>query len=170
MRRVVILGNGGSGKSELARELSRRTGLPVVHLDPLFWRPGWKAGPREQFRRELDEKVAEERWIIDGNFVRAGDRRFERADTAIFLDLPRRVSMTRAVRRYLRDRRTNRPDLPDGCEEGLDWEFLKWMWHFDRDDRPQILERLRASPARLVHLRSPAEVRDYIATLSAPAA
>ncbi len=94
----------------------------------------------------------------------AGDARFERADTAIFLDLPRRICITRAVRRFLRDGRSRRPDLPEGCEEGLDWAFLKWMWHFDRDDRPQILERLRQSPAEVVHLRSPADVQRYLAS------
>jgi len=163
VNRVLVLGNGGSGKSQLARELSRRTGLPIVHLDPLFWRPGWKAGPRDEFRRELEEVVARDRWIIDGNFTNAGDSRFERADTAIFLDLPRHICMTRAVRRFLRDRRKRRPDLPEGCPEALDRDFLKWMWNFDRDDRPQILGRLRRSEANVVHLRSPAEVERYLA-------
>jgi adenylate kinase family enzyme len=163
VNRVVVLGNGGSGKSRLARELSLRTGLPVVHLDPLFWRPGWKAGPRDEFRRNLEEVVARDRWIIDGNFVNTGDTRFERADAAIFLDLPRRICIARAVRRFLRERRERRSDLPDGCQEGLDWDFLTWMWNFDRDDRPQILERLRQSEAHLVHLRSPGEVDRYLA-------
>jgi len=168
VKRVVVLGNGGSGKSQLARELSRRTGLPVVHLDPLFWRPGWKAGPRDEFRRGVDEAAAHDRWIIDGNFVNTGDARFERADTAIFLDFPRPICITRAVRRFLRERRERRPDLPEGCQEGLDRDFLKWMWHFDRDDRPQILERLRQSDAELVHLRSTAEVERYLASVRGP--
>jgi adenylate kinase family enzyme len=165
VNRVVVLGNGGSGKSELSRELSRRTGLPVVHLDPLFWKPGWKPGARDEFRRAVDEVAAGERWIIDGNFINSGDTRLARADTAIFLDLPRRVSMSRALRRFVRDRRTNRPDLPEGCREGLDWAFLKWMWNFDRDDRPQILERLEQSEADVVHLRSPADVTRYLESL-----
>lgn len=164
MNRIVVLGNGGSGKSELSRKLSSRTGLPVIHLDPLFWRPGWNAGSRDEFRRDLDEAVAGERWIIDGNFVSAGDARFERADTAIFLDLPRRICLMRALGRSLRDRRSRRPDLPEGCEERLDWTFVKWMWHFDRNDRPQILERLRQSPAEVVHLRSPADVQRFLAS------
>jgi adenylate kinase family enzyme len=168
VKRIVVLGNGGSGKSQLARELSRRTGLPVVHLDPLFWRPGWKAGPRADFRRAVDEAAAREGWIIDGNFVNAGDTRFDRADTAIFLDLPRRICITRAVRRFLREWRRRRPDLPEGCQEGLDWHFVRWMWNFDRDDRPQILERLRQSEADVVHLRSPIEVERFLASVRGP--
>jgi adenylate kinase family enzyme len=165
VKRVVVLGNGGSGKSELSRELSRRTGLAVVHLDPLFWEPGWKPGSRDAFRRAVDDVAAGERWIIDGNFLNTGDTRLARADTAIFLDLPRRICMTRALRRFARDRRRNRPDLPEGCREGFDWAFLKWMWNFGRDDRPQILERLSQSEADVVHLRSVAEVRRYVESL-----
>jgi adenylate kinase family enzyme len=165
VQRVVVLGNGGSGKSVLSRELSRRTGLPVVHLDPLFWQPGWKAGPRDEFRRAVDETVAGERWIMDGNFIGTGDARFERADTAIFLDLPRRICIARALRRFVRERRRRRPDLPAGCQEGLDRAFLKWMWNFERDDRPQILERLQRSDAEVVHLRSADEVRRYVESL-----
>jgi len=166
VNRVIVLGNGGSGKSQLARELGIRTGLPVVHLDPLFWRPGWKAGPRDEFRLTVDEAAARDRWIIDGNFVNAGDTRFDRADTAIFIDLPRRLCIARAIRRSVRDRHRRRPDLPEGCREGLEWSFVRWMWNFDRHDRPRILERLRQSEAEVVHLRSPAEVERFLANAS----
>jgi adenylate kinase family enzyme len=165
VERVAVLGNGGAGKSELARELAHRTDLPVVHLDRLFWRPGWKAGPRDEFRRAVDQAVAADRWIVDGNFVSAGDARFERADTIVFLDLPRLTCLGRVLRRAIRDRRRRRPDLPEGCRESFDWEFLKWIWNFGRDDRPQILQRLEQSNADVVHLSSPAEVRRYVESL-----
>jgi adenylate kinase family enzyme len=166
MQRVVVLGPGGAGKSALARELARRTALPVVHLDRIYWRPGWKPGPREEFRRALDEAVAGERWIIDGNFLSAGDARFGRADTVVFLDLSRAVCLARALRRAVRDRRRpDRADLPEGCPEGFDWAFYRWIWNFGRDDRPQILEKLAQTRANVVQLRSPAEVRRYVASL-----
>ena len=62
MERVVILGPGGAGKSELASAIARRTGLPVVHLDRLFWRPGWRPAPRDEARRDLAAAIAAERW------------------------------------------------------------------------------------------------------------
>jgi adenylate kinase family enzyme len=77
MERVVILGPGGAGKSELAGEISRRTGLPVVYLDRIFWRPGWAPAPRGEARCELAEAIAGDRWIVDGNFLSAGDDRFD---------------------------------------------------------------------------------------------
>ncbi|MBA3717181.1 MAG: AAA family ATPase [Actinobacteria bacterium] len=165
MQRVAVLGAGGAGKTELARVLSRRTGLPVVHLDRLFWREGWTPAPPEEFRSALDDAIAGERWIVDGNFLSAGDARFERADTVVFLDLPRLTCLVRVLRRAVRDRGRSRPDLPEGCREGVDWPFLKWIWRFPRDDRPRILDRLEQIPAEAVHLRSPADVRRYVASL-----
>lgn len=165
MQRVVVLGPGGAGKSELSRALARHTGLPVVYLDRLYWRPGWKPAPREEFLRALDAAVAGERWIIDGNFLSAGDARFERADTVVFLDLPRAVCLSRALRRAVRHyRRRDRADLPEGCPEGFDWAFYKWIWNWPRNDRPRLLEKLAQTQADVVHLRSPDEVRRYVAS------
>jgi adenylate kinase family enzyme len=81
--------------------LARLTGLPVVHLDVLFWRPGWTASPEEELRAALDVAVAEERWILDSNFLRddADDPRFARADTVVFLDYPRTTCVRRSGRR-----------------------------------------------------------------------
>lgn len=162
MKRVVVLGVGGAGKTRLAHAIARSTGLPIVHLDRIFWRPGWQLAPRDEARAALDEAVAQERWIIDGNFLSAGDARFERADTVVFLDLPRTTCLARAVRRAVRDRGRTRPDLPDGCPEGFDWRFYKWIWNFGRDDRPRILERLDETDAEVVHLRSRAAVERYV--------
>ena len=165
MNRVAVLGVGGAGKTKLSHEIARRTALPIVHLDRVFWRPGWELAPRDEARAAVDAAVAEERWIIDGNFLSAGDARFERADTVVFLDLPRTTCLARALRRAVRDRGRQRPDLPDGCPEGFDWDFYKWIWNFGRDDRPRILERLAETQADVVHLRSPAEITRYVESL-----
>jgi adenylate kinase family enzyme len=167
VQRVAILGPGGAGKSELATAISRRTGLPVVHLDVLFWGPGWRPAPREQARRALDEAIAGERWILDGNFLDAGDTRFERADTVIFLDLPRRTCLRRVLRRLVRDRRRPRPDLPAGCSEGFDLDLIRWIWRYPRTDRPRVLELLAGlEPGVDVRrLRSRADVERYAASL-----
>jgi adenylate kinase family enzyme len=141
MERVVILGPGGAGKSDLATAVSRRTGLPVVHLDLLFWRPGWTPAPRDAARADLAAAIAGDRWILDGNFLSVDcvDRRFERADTVIFLDLPRLTCLWRVLKRLVRDRRRSRPDLPQGCAEGFDLDLLRWIWRYPKTDRPRVL-------------------------------
>jgi len=169
VQRVAILGNGGAGKSELAREIARRTGLPVIHLDVLFWRRGWTPAPPEEFLRDLGAAIAGERWILDGNFLSAEQDapRFDRVDTVIFLDLPRTTCFRCALWRLVRDRRRRRSDLAEDCSEGFDLDFLRWIWRYSRDDRPQVLQMLDGLNGRAVvrHLRSRSDVRRYVSTL-----
>jgi adenylate kinase family enzyme len=168
VQRVAILGSGGAGKSELAVRVEHRTGLPVVHLDVFFWRGSWTRAPRDEFLRDLAAATAGERWILDGNFLSAEPDapRFDRVDTVIFLDLPRMTCLGRALWRLLRDRRRRRPDLPDGCHEAFDLPFLRWIWRYPRDDRPQVLRVLGDLDARvdIHHLHSRSQVRRYLAT------
>ena len=170
MRRIAIIGPGGAGKSTLATLISRRTGLPVAHLDPLFWRAGWTPAPREAALRELDAVSSREEWILEGNFLPDGggtDARFERADTVVFLDLPRTTCLARVLKRLVRDRGRSRPDLPPGCAEGLDLAFMRWVWSYPTTTRPRVLELLaRIGPNVEVHrLRSRAEVQRFLDNL-----
>jgi adenylate kinase family enzyme len=158
---VVVLGSGGAGKTWVANELGRRTGLPVVHLDRIFWVSGWKERAAEEAERELRAAVAEERWILDGNFLdRLGRERLERADTVVFLDLPRRTCLRRALWRRVRGEQ--RPDLPDGCPESFDPAFYRWIWRFPSVDRRKILDLLAEIDADVRHLRSSRDVRRYL--------
>ena len=168
MERVVVLGCSGAGKSELARRLGEREGLPVVHLDVLFWRPGWELAPEEEARSRLRTAIGTQRWIIEGNFLPkpdpAADPRFSRADTVIFLDLPRRTCLRRVLARVAADRGGRRPDLPEGCDEGADLELLRWIWRYPRRNRPRVLQLLAglAPGVAVHHLRSPTEVRRFL--------
>ena len=171
MERVVVLGPVGAGKTVLATEIARRTGLPLVHLDLLFWRDGWAPAPRDEALGALRAAVAGERWIIDGNFLSSDggdeDGRFERADTAVFLDVPRTTCFRRVLARVVRDRGRSRPDLPPGCREGIDLQLLRWIWEYPRVDRPRVLELLAglADGVAVHHLRSRDDVRRFLATL-----
>lgn len=71
MKRVVIVGNSGAGKTELANALGRKTGLPVVYLDPIFWRSDWTRAPQAEAEATLSEEVARGEWILDGDFLGA---------------------------------------------------------------------------------------------------
>lgn len=168
MERVAILGSGGAGKSALATAVAERTGLPVVHLDVLYWKPGWMQPPPKEFAAAFDAAVAEERWILDGNFLRDDepDPRFGRADTVIFLDLPRSTCLWRVVKRRVQEARRPRRDLPDGCREAIDFTFMLWVWRYPQRSRPRVLALLDGLQGTAVHrLRSPADVRRYVESL-----
>jgi adenylate kinase family enzyme len=139
MKRVAVLGIPGAGKSTLSRRLGERLGLPVHHLDQYFWNPGWKASTREVFNDTVRRLLEQDEWILDGNYRQTIPLRLEFADTAVFLDPPRRVAFQRVFKRVLTYRNGGRPDMTEGCPERfLDGEFLRYIWRFHRDVHPEV--------------------------------
>ena len=165
MKKVLVIGSGGAGKSTFARRLGRRLGLPVIHLDAHFWRPGWVETPRDEWRRTVEELCARESWVMDGNFSATLDVRLKACDTVVFLDVPRAVCVWRALKRLLMYRNARRPDMAEGCGEKFDPKFLHWVWTFPSRGRPTVLARLAefAADRRVVRLRSDAEVERFLA-------
>jgi adenylate kinase family enzyme len=167
MKRVVIIGSGGSGKSTLARRLGEATGLPVIHLDSIFWRANWEKTPADEWERTVAELLDRDEWIMDGNFGGTRKMRISAADTVVFLDLPRVLCVIRAAKRFLRYRGKTRPDMAEGCREKMDIEFLSWIWNFPARSRPRIMEEMRAFPEKnFVILRSPREAREFLDRVS----
>jgi adenylate kinase family enzyme len=165
MRRVVIVGSYGAGKTTLAAALGPVLDLEVHHLDALRWQPGWRLRPLSEWHTILGEIVACDTWIIEGNFEQTLEPRLQRADAVILLDFPMWLSLGRLVRRRLRG--GNRPDLPPGLRERLNFRTLTLVWDYRRRTRQQILGRVdRSRPGRqVVVLRRPSEVSALIADL-----
>lgn len=163
MRRVAIIGSGGAGKTTLARELGRRTGLPVVHLDGLYWRAGWVPTPREAWLERQRAVLAQECWIVDGNYGATMDLRLGAADTVIFLDTPRLTCLWRAFKRRVSYWGRTRPDMAEGCPERLTGEFLRYIWDYPRTQRAAILRKLaQLENKRVVHLRGDRAVAQFL--------
>jgi adenylate kinase family enzyme len=154
-RRILIIGAGGAGKTTLARALGGATGLPVVHLDRMYWRPGWIEPPRADFEAALAPVLAAERWILDGNYSGTLAMRVRACDAIVWLDPPRTVCLAGVVERRLR--RQVRPDVPPGCPEHLSWDFVEWIWTYRTRSAPKVralLDGARADGKAVVHLRS----------------
>ena len=171
MRRVLVIGSSGAGKSTLSRDLAARLGLPVLHLDEMYWRPGWQPTPKEEWAHTLEAALARDAWIMDGNYASTLDMRISAADAIVFLDLPRVVCLWRILRRRLHFRSRARPDMAPGCPERLTMEFIAWVWNYPRRQRPKVLRRLAAVAAdkRVIVLRSPGAVNRFLNDLPAPA-
>lgn len=124
--RVAIVGTSCSGKSTLARELSRRLGTPHVELDALFWGPEWTARSAEQFRASVDLATAGPAWIVDGNYSATRTLVLQRATSVIWLNYPMSTLMRRAVSRTFR-RLVTRERIFNGNREPL-LGFLHSYW------------------------------------------
>ena len=143
MERIMIIGCGGAGKSTLARKLGEKTGLPVVHLDQIWWAPGnWQHSSREEFDSRLMEEMKKSRWILDGNYNRTMELRLNRCDTVIYLDMPRIVCLKNWVGRVIQNWGHAREDMAPGCSEWFDPEMLRWIWKFNSQNRQRYYRLL----------------------------
>jgi adenylate kinase family enzyme len=167
MKKVLIIGSGRAGKSTLARQLGTILGLEVVHLDALYWHPGWVETPKPKWREVVQDLLQQETWIMDGNYGSTLDIRLAIADTVIFLDFPRLLCLWRVCKRWWQYANETRPDMAAGCPEKLDWEFLYWVWTYPSRRRSTILEKLSqlAPEQRVLILRSPSAVQQFLQEL-----
>ena len=170
-RRVIVTGLAGSGKSTLSLALAAKTGLPVIHLDLHFWKPGWVAPSETEWREKQRLVLAGDAWIADGNYHETLDLRLERADTVVFLDMPWWRCAGRAFLRGFR--------MPDELPEGSDysaWQRLRdeWrlaviIWRKRRSDpeREHEIISQHGQHAALHVLRSKQAVKEFLDSLDA---
>ncbi len=136
-QKIIVIGCSGSGKSALSKELRDVTGLPLFHLDNIWWKPDKSHISRVEFDQKLDEILLTDRWIIDGDYSRTYEMRFQACDTIIFLDYPFDVCMNGIRERIGK----NRTDIP-WTERALDSELVKLVERYETDNRPVILSLL----------------------------
>ncbi len=169
MNKVIVIGSGGAGKTTVAREIAAVTGLPLVHLDRFYWRPGWVPTPADEWHRVVANVVAADRWVIDGNYGGTMNLRLAAADTVVFLDVPRLRCLARIVKRAVLYRWRTRDDMTPGCRERVTWEFVRWIWTYPATRRPGILTRLKgyeSGGGRAVVLRTDSEIREFLSAIA----
>ncbi len=172
MQRINIVGTSCSGKTTLARDVSRRLGVPHVEIDALFWEPNWTEPAEPVFRDRLERALSRDAWVADGGYDRARDLTWGRADTVVWLDYPLPLVLGRWARRTVRRIRTqeefwpgtgNRESIRNALRrDGLLW----WILRTHRGRRRRMVERLAQRPdLAVVRLRTPAETDDWLAAL-----
>ena len=143
MRKVLILGCPGSGKSTFAAQLHEQTGLPLIHLDRLWWQPDGTHITREAFDAALSRILAQDAWILDGDYSRTYEVRLRACDTVFFLDLPESDCLAGVVQRAGRAR----PDCP---LTGVTPDLLDQVRRYRAQNRPVVLTLLRAYADRKI--------------------
>ncbi|WP_289857011.1 hypothetical protein [uncultured Muribaculum sp.] len=137
MRKVIVIGCPGAGKSTFSRKLAEKTGLPIHYLDMIWHLPDRTTLPRDKFIMRLDEISAKEEWIIDGNYLHSLPMRLNRCDTVFFFDLPLAVCLAGAEERIGKERK----DMP-WIENQMDPEFRQWIIDFPKQQLPIIRKLL----------------------------
>ena len=168
MKRIMIIGGCGAGKSTLSRKLAELTGLPLIHMDQLFWKPNWEETGKVEFAKIVKETAKKEKWIIDGNYSSTIDLRLERADTVIALFRPTWVYLFRVFKRIIQNYGKTREDMTPGCPERFDLEFIHFILFFNLTRKPSLLKKLkRLDDSKKVYiLKSDKEVEAYLLSLS----
>jgi adenylate kinase family enzyme len=138
-QRILIIGSPGAGKTTFSKRLAQDTGLPLFHLDHMFWRSGWVEQDKGVFRQALHDTLAQDQWIIDGNYISSLTERLKYADSVYFLDIGRWRATYRILKRWLM-----REGLQaEGCPQRVDLAFVKFVfWTFPRRDRQRIIDLL----------------------------
>jgi adenylate kinase family enzyme len=167
-RRVIVTGMAGSGKSTFARALSARTGLPVIHLDFHYWKPGWVKPSDDEWRVKQRSLLAGDAWIADGNYHETLDLRLERADTVVVLDMPWWVCAGRAFVRGVR--RPADTEMPDGCDDSVirrlrdEWWLVGAIWRVrhKEPERERAIIAARGQHVALHVLSSKQAARSFL--------
>jgi adenylate kinase family enzyme len=170
-RRVVVTGMAGAGKSTFSRALSAKTGLPLIHLDLHFWKPGWVEPQEDEWREKQRFLLDGEEWIADGNYHSTLDLRLDRADTVVYLDTPWWICARRAFMRGIR--RPVGTQMPDGCDDTAwrrlrdEWGIVWRVWRGRRSERERELAIVsrHGTHAALYMLRSKQAARAFLDSL-----
>lgn len=157
--KIIVLGCSGSGKSVFARKLREKTGLPLIHLDNIWWRPDRTHITREEFDLRLGALLRGDRWILDGDYSRTYEPRIKACDTVIFLDYGEAVAMAGITGRVGRQR----ADIP-WTEGTLDPELVELVRNYQAKNRPALLALLAQYPEkRLIRFTTRQEADAWLA-------
>jgi len=165
MKKILIIGSGGAGKSTIASKLGERLNIPVTHLDKYYWKPGWVESPSDEWREKVQSLVKYDQWIMDGNYKGTFDIRFKEADTIVILDFPPIICIFRSLKRRFQYWNQTRPDMVNHCPEKLiEPSFFRWVWNFLKDGMPIIENCLQqyGRHTNVIRLKSPKEVNQWV--------
>lgn len=155
MRKIIVIGCPGSGKSTFSRSLSDKTGLPLYHLDMMYWNTDRTTVEKSVFRERLETVLLKDTWIIDGNYASTMEERMVACDTVFFLDYSSEVCLKGIEAR----KGKARSDIP-WIETDFDEEFIEFIKGYNELQRPRVLELLKKYNDKNIFIFSDREQAD----------
>lgn len=159
--KILVIGISGTGKSTLSRKISHELALPLYHMDSVIWEENWKESKAEKVEDNLKKIVEMSSWVVEGWIDYYSKDLFKSASTVIYLDYPGWLAMLGGVQRWWRHRGSNRPEMPKGCNEVLNFQFLRTM--LLRHERPHIEKTLLDfKPKNIIRFRSRQQAEQWL--------
>ena len=160
MKKIIVIGCPGSGKSTFSRELHNITGIPLFHLDMMYWNADRTIVEKDVFMDRLSNAIGTEEWIIDGNYASTMELRLQACDTCIFLDYPVEICLEGVKAR----RGKTRADMPwVEAEDEEDTEFIEFITNYNLVSRPDVIELLKKySDKNILVFRGRNEAEEFL--------
>lgn len=164
MKKIIVLGNSGSGKSTFTTILANKLHIDFLHLDPLVYKYTWDKPEYKEMEEKVEKLLLKDSWIIDGNFLYNAQSRFKECDSIVFLDLNRFVCINSVIKRHKKYKGKHRDSRSDDCDERLTLSYLKWVLKdFYKTSRKIILKYIKDNPDKhVVILKSRRQVNKYL--------
>lgn len=165
MTRVTVIGNAGGGKSTICEAICQTHDLPYAPIDKIQWKPNWVQTPTDEYNAKHQQLIENERWLIDGYGPWDSVlKRFDAADTIIFVDHPIWIHFWWATKRQVKSIFIGRVDGPEGCPMWpVTFKLYQMMWRLHREMRPRLLTELdtHKHAKRIIHIRSPHQLNKF---------
>ena len=165
MKRVMVIGCCGAGKSTFSKKLHEILGLEIIHLDQHYWKPNWVESDKEEWEQKVKSLVAKDEWIMDGNYGGTMEFRLERADTVVFLDYSTLQCLWRITKRIHRYKGQVRPDMTEACPERYDLEFYHYVATFNLMRRKSLYEKINKHQIQQFVLKNDQQVARFFEEL-----
>ena len=162
MKKILVIGGNGSGKSTFSQKLGEKTSLPVVHLDKIWWCGNWEYISREEFDEKLGAELQKDEWIIDGNFERTLEKRLQFCDTVFYFDFSTIQCLFGVTERILNNYGKTRADMGENCPERFDFEFYKAILRFNKKNRPKTKALLEKYKPNVIVFKNRKQAEEFL--------
>ena len=151
MNRICIIGGSGTGKTTLANNLGEQLNIPVCHIDGIHHLENWKVRDKDERDKIILEKIAEDKWIIDGTYHSTLKQRLAKSDYVIYLDYSTIAQIKGVLGRFFKNHGKEKKEIP-GCKEKMSWQFFWWVVNWRKNKRQGIIEAIQETDNSKIHI------------------